>query len=558
MFKVTFPDGASVVCEKPMSAGELLKQVAPELLYSVVACHVDHYLCSLSRILDDDVLLDWVDLTSGEGIGVYQTSLSFLLTIAARHVLGRGIRVTHSISEGLFWEAAPCGDDSLPVEETDEITPEQVAAISNELQRLIDADLPMESGVVPIDKARRFFRMRGRPGKAELLGLAHADLSVECVSCDGNKDVFYSPTVPSTGYLKKFALSHLTPGMVLRFPTLTSGGELPEYKPSLQLSDVFLDYADWMRKLGVFSMVQLYSAVARDGGRELVLMSEAMHAQKIAEIADDFLSVPGRRVIFIAGPSASGKTTTSHKLRIQLQVMGRNPIALSLDDYFLDRDKCPLKADGTYDFESLEAINLKLFDEQMSALLNGEKVVLPKFDFYSGKRIDGGTLKLDKNDVLIIEGLHGLNDRILGAFPPESRYGIFLCPLTSVCLDGHSRLGTTDLRLLRRMIRDSRTRGSSPGETLAGWASVVEGAMKYIFPYQHNADAMFNSSLFYELPAMKPFAEILLRSVGEDSPVHGEAMRLLRMLHAVPMMDPRIIPSNSLLREFIGGSIIEI
>jgi len=558
MFEVVLPGGAVVSCDGPVTGEDLLRRCG---LYDapvpIVAWRVDHYLRPLNWKLDCDARIDWVDLSCPEGMNVYQSSLSFLLSIAAERVLRRSVRVNNSISEGLFWVMeAPSGDPIVAPGE--EISQVQIEAVKAEMDRMINARVPIVTEVVSIEKARRYFASHGRPGKDQLLACSMSEQPVELSVCDGVKDMFYVPLVPHAGYLKLYELSRLSPGLVLRFPTTMSPNALPAYTPSAKLQDVFLEYAEWMRKFRVFTMVQLWDEVARDGGRELILMSEAQHAQQIAEITEDFLSQPDRRVISIAGPSASGKTTTSHKLRIQLQVRGKRPIAVSLDDYFVDRDKCPLDENGKQDFEALETINLELFDRQMKQLLNGETVQLPKFNFYSGKSEPGQELRLEADDVLIIEGLHGLNDRIIGAVPREKRYGIFLSPLTGINLDKHTRTSTTDHRLLRRMLRDSRTRGYSPERTLQRWPSVVRGGMKYIFPYQRNADAMFNSSLLYELPVMRLYAEILLRTIGEQSPVYGEAMRLLRQLRSVPIIDPAKVPSNSLLREFIGGSLIEI
>ena len=558
MFNVTFNDGSTLECSAPVSGEELLRARGLENEpVPVVAWHVDHLLRPLNWVIDDDVQVDWIDLSTPEGMAVYQSSLSFLLCIAARRVLNRSLRVNNSISEGLFWVMEAASGDPI-VAEGEEISEEGVAALKSEMQRMIDADLPFTTEITPVDKARRWFNAHGRPGKAALLACAMSEQPVELSVCDGEKDMFYAPLVARTGYLRTFDLSRLAPGLVLRFPTTQSPKALPAFRPSEKLQKVFLDYAEWMRKFRILTMVQVWDEVTRDGGRELILMSEAQHAQQIAHIAEDFLKVPTRRVITIAGPSASGKTTTSHKLRIQLMVHGRRPIAVSLDDYFVDREKCPLDENGKQDFEALETIDLALFDRQMAQLLAGETVRLPKFDFFNGKSMPGPELKLEPEDVLIVEGLHALNDRIFGAIPRESRYGIFLSPLTGINLDKHTRTSTTDHRLLRRMLRDARTRGYSPERTLLRWPSVVRGGMKWIFPYQHNADAMFNSSLLYELPVMRVYAEGLLRSIDENSPVRGEAMRLLRLLRSVPVIDPDTVPSNSLLREFIGGSLIEI
>lgn len=558
MFTITCSDGTVISCSAPVSGEALLRRCGLETSsVQIVAWHVNHLLRPLNWIIDDDAVIDWVDLSMNEGVGVYRSSLSFLLTIAAKRVLKRSLRVNNSISEGLFWVMDDSAEDTETYVEK-EITQDDVDALKAEMDRMIAADLSITAELTPVDKACRWFSAHGRCGKAAVLTHVMSEQPVELSVCDGEKDMFYSPLVPRTSYLKCYGLARLAPGLVLRFPTVMSPAGLPPYQPSVKLQKVFLDYSEWMRKFRMLSMAQIWDQVSRDGGRELILMSEALHAEQITQITEDFLSQPERRVITIAGPSASGKTTTSHKLRIQLQVRGKRPVAISLDDYFVDRELCPLDEDGKQDFEALETINLALFDRQISQLLAGETVRLPKFDFYSGKSVQGSLLKLERDDVLIIEGLHGLNDRILSAVPREKRYGIFLSPLTGINLDRHNRTSTTDHRLLRRLLRDARTRGSSPEHTLLRWPSVVRGGMKWIFPYQSNADALFNSSLLYELPVMRMYAEILLRGIAEDSPVYGEAMRLLRMLRSVPIINPDKVPSNSLLREFIGGSIIEV
>ncbi len=554
MFKVKFSDGTAYSFSKPVTGEEVLKICSPKIAAPIVAWHVNHYLRPLNMIVEGDAEADWVDLTSSEGETVYQSTLCFLLVIAAKRVLKRDIRVNNSISEGLFWELIPQKSDAL----SEKMTEEDVELLRTEIDRMIAADLPIENEICAVDKACQYFIAKGRPGNAKLLSLVMSELPVELSSCDGEKDLFSTPLLPSTGYLKNYALSYLSPGVVLRFPTTEMPNSLPPYRSSKNLQKVFSKHSEWLRKLHVTNMVQVWESLARDGGRELILLSEALHAQQITQITEDFLAEPEHRVITIAGPSASGKTTTSHKLRIQLQVREKNPVALSLDDYFVDREKCPRDEEGNYDFEALDALNLDLLESQMHDLLAGKSVRLPKFDFYTGRSGWGRELKLHKEDVLIIEGLHGLNDKLINAIPQENRFGIFLAPLTSINLDEHVHTSTSDIRLMRRMVRDHRTRGTGPVDTLTRWPSVARGVTKYISPYQSNADAMFDSSLLYELPVMKIYTTILLRGIPEDSPVHGEAMRLLRLMRYVPIIDARMVPSNSLLREFIGGSIIEI
>ncbi len=558
MFKITFSDGTVQNCPQPVTGEELLQTLAVKSAARIVAWHVDSFLRPLSWTVDSDAQIDWVDLTSMEGMNVYQSSLSFLLVMAAERVLHRQITVTNSISEGLFWIAEQSETGGVEGKGLSEITAEQTARLKAEMMRMVAQDVPFKAELMPVDRAIRHFRSMGRISKAKLLGIKMSTSPVELVSCLSCYDMYYSPLVPSAGYLKGFELSQLPPGVVLRFPTTLTPGKLPPYHPSKNLQKVFLEYAAWMRKLKVVNMVQIWDAVARDGGRELILVSEALHARQIADICDEFLAQPDRRVMTIAGPSASGKTTTSHKLRVQLQVAEKHPVTLSLDDYFYDRDRSPRDADGNPDFECIEALDLERLSDNLRDLLAGKTVQLPRFNFYTGRSSAGRKLKLGRDDVMIIEGLHGLNDRIMDMIPRERRFGIFLCPMTGINLDKHTRTSTTDHRLLRRMIRDYSTRGNSPEETLVNWPSVVRGAMKHVFPFQKNADAIFNSSLLYELPVMRLKAEILLRGISDVSPVYGEALRLLRILNEVPIIDPNYVPSNSLMREFIGGSIIEL
>ncbi len=511
----------------------------------VVAWRVNHYLRSLLWTVDDDASVEFVDTSSFEGASVYRNSLSFLLIIACHRALNREICVRHSLSDGLFWE----------LEGEQDLTPEMVQAVEEEMYRIIDMDLPFVREVLSLDKVRQIFERQGVPEKARLLSHVVVD-PVEMFGCLGEYDCFFAPMVPSTGYLKTFALCHHGPGMLLRYPTVSSPRILPDYQSSDKLSKVFLEYASWLKTLGVTTMEHLHEVVARGRGADLILLAEALHAQRFSELASEILA-GGRRFVTIAGPSASGKTTTAQKLRIQLMVAGHRTVTLSLDDYFLNRDKSPVDEQGRHDFEALEALDLELLEHHFSALLEGKKIRLPKFNFLSGCREEGPELWLGPDDIVILEGLHGLNDTILNMVPLEYRFGIFASPLTGVNLDKHNRIGTTDNRLLRRMVRDSWARGNSAEDTLTRWPSVICGGMKYIFPYQKNADAMFNSSLIYEIPVLKSLSEPLLRSIEEDSPVFGEAQRLLGLLKFAPSLSVNLVPNNSILREFVGGSIID-
>lgn len=545
-FIVKINGSMSLSCEMPLSGQGIL---ATSGFYdsgrNIVAWRVNNYLRPLGWIVDSDAEVEFVDTFSFEGATVYRSSLGFLLVLAAQKALGRHIFIRHSISEGHFWEF----DDG-------EVTETDLEKIKKTLAHLIEMDVPIKREIVSLDKARKIFKRQGNPEKGDLLSRSNID-PMEIYRCLDMYGFFYSPLVPSTGYLKNWDIKLLSPGMVLQFPTVAYPTSLPPFQASKKLSEVFLEYANWLKTMGVGSMINLHDAIASGRGLELMLISEAFHSQRLHELAEEIISPGQIRVVCIAGPSASGKTTLSKRLRVQLQVCGKNPVTLSLDDYFVDRDKTPKDESGDYDFERLEALDLELLNKNLGDLLSGKEVQLPRFNFIDGSRTAGRKLKLHKNDLLIIEGIHGLNDKVTEVVPTDRKYRIFVSPLTGVSFDQHNRTSTTDNRLFRRMIRDYRTRGISPEETLKRWPSVIRGAQKYIFPYQKDSNAMFNSALFYELPVLKGYLEPLLQTVPESSPVFGEARRLISLMRFVPPLPSDKVPNESILREFIGGSVFE-
>ena len=320
---------------------------------------------------------------------------------------------------------------------------------------------------------------------------------------------------------------------------------------------LFQDYAQWLDNLSVGTMDRIHSIVAHGHSRDLIMVSEALHTKILSKIAEHIESRPEVRLLCLAGPSSSGKTTSSRRLRVQLLTSGINSATLELDNYFVDRDKTPVDADGKFDFESLDALDIPLINEHLRALIAGEEVDIPKFDFKTGTRTKGYKLKLAPKQLLVIEGIHGLNDKLSESVAFDNKYRIFICPLTGTNLDMHNRVGTTDIRLLRRLLRDYRTRGNSPEATLLQWPSVVRGSHRHIFPYQDNADTLFNTALAYELPVLKGYVFPLLKSVSEESPAYGEAQRLLAMLQYIPVIPSDDVPNLSIMREFIGGSCFE-
>lgn len=541
-FAVTVADGPEFTFENPVSGLAILAEAAPAAKGPVIAWRVNHYLRTLRWTLEDDAEVAFVDTSSFEGMEIYRRTLSFVLVVVCRKLLGESLLVRHSISDGYYCELA-----SGPVDEA------TVARLRQAMEELIASDLPIERVVLPLDRARTLFERQGNDEKASLLRWAAVD-PIEVYRMNGIHGFYYAPLAPSTGFVSVFDLVAYEQGMVLRFPTVASPQALPPFQAPRKLTGVFREYSRWTDVLGVGTAESLHRLVAQGECLELILVSEALHAQRFSRLADEIIEKGPVRLVSIAGPSGSGKTTSAHRLRVQLRVCGLRPVTLSLDDYFVDRAHTPLDEEGNYDFEALEALDLDLINDHLAKLLAGREVAVPRFDFLTGKRTAGPTLHLEKGDILIIEGIHGLNSRLTEAVADEEKFLVYVSCLTGVNFDRHNRTSTTDNRLLRRMVRDHRLRGKSPETTLTQWPSVIRGAQKHIFPYQERADVMFNSALPYELSVLKGFVEPLLRSVSDTSPAYGEAQRLLAMLRFMPLIRSQDVPNLSILREFIGGS----
>ena len=531
-----------ILSEVPLSGPDVLQELGIEGRREVVAWRVNRYLRSLDWTIDEDATVELVDASSSEGMEVYRRTLSFLLVLACRQALGCQISIRHSISNAYYCELS-----------TGPASADQVSRIRRAMRELVAQDISIRRIVVSLDKARRIFDAQGDDDKARLLQWAVQD-PVELYSCQGRFGFYYAPLAPSSGAVPLFDLISYAPGMVLRFPTIHSPFSLPDFQATPRLVDVFREYGEWLDILDVGTMASLHEQVAEDKTVDIIMVSEAFHARRLALVSEEIVRRKSVRLVCMAGPSASGKTTTSRRLRVQLQLSGLHPVALSLDEYFVDRERTPRDEEGRYDFEDINALDLELLNSHLQRLLAGDEVQLPRFDFLLGKRTPGRKLRLRPKDILIIEGIHGLNDRLTEAVPEDLKYGIFVSPLTGVSLDRHTRTSTTDNRFLRRMVRDHRTRGKSPENTILQWPSVTRGAFKHIFPFQDRADALFNTVLVYELSVLRGYAEPLLRTVPESSPAFGEAQRLLSMLRFVPVIPADNVPNTSILREFIGGS----
>ncbi|MBQ7196400.1 MAG: nucleoside kinase [Synergistaceae bacterium] len=535
--------------EAPVTGHDVMNEMVTKHDMSqrrIIAWFVNNYTRPLDWVIDEDATVEFIPSTSPTGQRIYKRSLDFILIIACAKVLGRKAILRHSIAENNYWEF-----EDGPVTQAD------IDKIKAEMSEIIRRDSPIIREILTIDKARRVFQRQGENEIAELFVRANLD-PVEVYRCGERYGYFCGGALaPSTGQLRLFDIVLYGQGMLLRLPKPEAPDEIPNTILDPSMGKVFFDYAHWLQVLDLDYLNKLHHRVTEGKIQEIVLIAEAFHSQRLGNIAEDIASKPVK-VVTIAGPSGSGKTTFSERLKVQLMVCGKTPVTLPLDNYFKEREDSPRDETGEYDYERVDALDLALLADNLTRILAGEEVVTPIYNFITGKKEPGKIIKLKPSDVLIMEGIHGLNDRILGMLPEASRYGIFVSPLTGICIDPHNRTSTSDNRLLRRIIRDYRTRGKSAQTTLEVYPKVVRGAKKYIFPYRIRADVIFNSALPYELGVLKPYVEPLLHTVDEHSSVFSEALRLLNILRFVPALNNDGIPNNSVIREFIGGSCLDV
>jgi uridine kinase len=497
------------------------------------------------RRLDEEIpgpgLVEFIDISHEEGVRIYARSASFLLVRAVGELFpGAKVLIDHSVNQSLYCD----------IKWNRRITVSDLKAIEAKMRVIAEMDEPFEPVRMPASEAKALLKATGRMEAASLL---HEDGVYEGYRCGGFVDNYYGPLVPSTGYLKVFKLHYYLPGFLLMLPNSMSQA-VPQFTEQPKLTAVYLETADWEKLIGISNMADLNTAIRSSNGRDLVRMCEVWHERKLSRIAD-MISRERRRVILIAGPSSSGKTTFAHRLIVHLHANGLRPLALSLDDYYLDRDLCPRDECGKFDLESVNALDIPLFEEQLSALLSGEEVDLAKFNFLTGHSGRAGQRIAIKSDQpLIIEGINGLNDRLTSSIPVNTKFRIFASALAQLNIDDHNRVSTTDVRLIRRIVRDHLFRGHSADKTIESWPSVHTAEFRNIFPHQENADAIFNSALAYELSALRTVALPLLEAIPAESPSRMEADRLaafLSLVEPLPCLDE--IPPTSIIREFIGG-----
>jgi len=537
-------NGKQMQTEKGTTLEALAKSTDGQKRPLIVAGKVNNEIRELTYPITKACEISFVDLSDTDGVRIYQRSLIFLLVKAFHDIFpDEEIAVCHSVSRGLFFEAS------------NQLGSQAVARIEERMKELVRQDLPFRKETMDTEKAKLRFLKENRTDRYGAIKYREKPY-VSFYVLDDMEDYFYGYMVPSTGYLNLFRLEYDNDGIVLISPRTTSPFSLEEHEIPQKLFHIFSEYRQWINILGVDNVGKLNDIVESGKVDEFIRISEALHEKKIARIADMIYEKRDKvKIVLISGPSSSGKTTFAQRLSIQLRVNGLIPVNISLDDYFVNKDRTPLDEFGKPDYETLETIDLKLFNEQLNSLIKGEEVLIPTYNFLSGEReYSGKKLSLGEGKVLVIEGIHGLNPRLTAEVEEDSKFKIYISAITSMRIDRHNRIPTTDMRFIRRIVRDHQFRGCSAEKTIEMWPSVRRGEEKNIFPFQENADVMFNSSLIYELGVLKKLAVPLLMAIRPSLPQYSESRRLLEFLSYFLCIDSDDIPTNSILREFIGGS----
>jgi uridine kinase len=516
----------------------------------IVGAIVNGQLRELTYPVKMDAEVKTLNMSDVDGARIYRRSLTFLLEAAFQDIFPEAkVTIDHAVASGGFY----CQVDGM-----DDFSEEKVKRLENHMREIVKADKKFERKVVPLSDAIDYFNQKQQFDKIRLLKYRTKPHLV-LYQLGEQKDYHHGYMVPSSGYLQCFKLIWMTPkAFILQYPRRRSPMMLEKIPENQQLLETFRQYGSWLKRLGVDNVGGLNDAIQENRIREIILVSEAFHEMRIAEIARRISSETNRiRIVLIAGPSSSGKTTFSKRLSVQLLTQGITPFPLEMDNYFVDRDLTPKDEKGEYDFESIDALNRALLEEHLSKLINGEQVQLPKFNFKLGKSFPGEIVQLEPDQIILLEGIHGLNPKLLEKIPTERTFRIYISCLTQLNLDRHNRISTTDTRLIRRIVRDARERGYSAFDTIKRWESVGRGEKRHIFPYQDNADEVMNSALVYELSALKPFVEPLLRQVPFGTYEYVEAKRILSFLEWFLPLNTEMIPDNSILQEFLGASILK-
>ena len=506
----------------------------------------------LHRKVKDDATLEFITLRDSIGHKTYERSATMLFVKALSDVVGSKkngkVKVEFSIGKGVY--CSPQGDYK--------VTDDLVEHVNMRMNELVEANIPIIKKTYPIGEAVKLFEEQGMTDKVNLFKYRMSS-SVNVYSIEDYHDYYYGYMLPSTGYIKSFIVLAYEKGFLLLLPDKNDPFNLETFEPREKLFKSMETTTDWGVAMGIGTVGDLNNKICDGELEDMILVQEALQERRIGEIAGEIAKREGVKFVMIAGPSSSGKTSFSHRLSIQLRTHGLKPHPIGVDDYFVNREDTPLDEDGNYNFECLEAIDVEGFNNDMVALLEGKRVEMPSFNFKTGHReYNGNYLQLGEDDILVIEGIHGLNDKMSYRLPTESKFKIYISALTCLNIDGHNRIPTTDGRLLRRIVRDARTRGNTAKRTIEMWPSVRRGEEENIFPYQESADVLFNSAMIFEIAALKLYAEPLLHNIGKDDPEYHEAQRLLKFLGYFVSIPSDKIPINSIAREFVGGSIFKV
>ncbi|MGH4118310.1 nucleoside kinase [Clostridium sp.] len=544
-FNIELKDGRTVLVKEGTTLNDIIKNNSLLSDIPIVLGRVNNRLYELGNSISEDGTFDTVDIKTRIGMMTYIRTLQFVLIKAVTDLFPSAkITIEHSLSKGLFGEI-----HKTPILDIDDIY-----EIKNRMNEIIKADITIKKIGLSKEKAVEIYDKYDMQDKVALLKYVNAE-DVKLYELDGRYDYFYGPMAYSTGILKTFDLIYYEPGFILRYPTSTFPNKIPKFYKHEKLAKVFHEAEQCGKILGVGNVGALNDEVVKGDIINVIRVAEALHEKKIAYIADMIFKRGKVKLVLIAGPSSSGKTTFSKRLGIQLRVNGLMPVFISLDDYFVDRELTPRDENGEYDFESIYALDLDLFNKDLELLLKGEEVEVPSFNFRTGKREwHGNKIVIPQNGVMIVEGIHGLNETLTSSIDMDSKFKIYISPLTQLNLDDHNRISTTDVRIVRRIVRDYLSRGYGVEDTLKMWPSVKRGEEKNIFVFQEEADVMFNSSVVYELCVLKKFALAEINKIGPESPVYYEALRLKSFLNFFKEVDKDLVPDNSIIREFTGGS----
>lgn len=546
--EVSLPDGRIISGKRGAAIEDFLNLITEWEGSQIVGAIADGSLKELTSRLEKSCAVQPVNMSTADGSKIYRRSLTFLLETAFDDLFpDYFLTIDHSVPNGGYY---------CKILGREPLTDKEISQIEARMKQLVKEDLTIFKERVSLDEAREYFESKGYNDKLRLLRHRKKPYLV-LYKLESHRDYHHGYMVPSTRYLNVFKLLPRGKGFILQYPRRATPKKLLPMPRYSKLLGIFKQYGSWLESLDIDSLGSLNDSIINGTIREVVLVSEALHEQKISQIAARIAKkIDQIKVVLIAGPTSSGKTTFSKRLAIQLITYGIAPFALEMDDYFVDREKTPKDKDGNYDFESFRALDADLLEKDIQSLMDGKEVQLPHYNFKTGKREPGKTVKLSNNQIIVIEGIHGLNPQMLPLIPKENTFRVYVSALTQLNLDFYNRISTTDTRMLRRIVRDAQNRGYSAQRTIEMWDSVRRGEREYIYPYQENADEIFNSALVYELAALKPYAEPLLRQIPFGTSEYHEAKRLLAFLDWFLPVDSELIPDNSILREFIGNSIL--